>query len=353
MASLITVSGLTINPEEAQEIGALVIEKSFVQGAMSECHSMETGIYHKMQIPFMGQMADSLKKVSGCTPNTGTGISLTEKFWEPETFDSRWEHCATDLNKLLKLFAKAQKVNPDVFDRTSSQELGVIFALIDQMIQTVLPTKVWFSDKVGALIAGGGKFKAGTDIALYNVIDGLWKQIFTEVASGDANYSAITENAGASYAAQVLPVDGALAYLTKAVEIADSRLLQDAGAQILVTRSIADNYRNTLRTKTLGAGFLEVVEGGKTQLLFDGYKVVVKHEWDRDIKALFDTGAKLDKPHRILFTTPENIPVATLSESDLTNLESFYDQYRKTNVIDVAFSLDTKHLEDYMTVALY
>lgn len=351
--TLIDVSELTINAEEAHEVSKLIIEKAFVQGALSEVHDIETGIFYKEQIPFAGRIEDSLKKAVGCTPETGEGLTLTEKFWDPEIFASRWEHCAADLNKLLKLFKHAAKINPDFYDQIDSEALGVVYALIEQMMNDTLPIKVWFSDRDAEFFADGGEFKAGTDLDLYNVIDGLFKQIFAEIATGDANYVNITQNAGANYAAQALPADAALGYLTSVVNAADSRLLEDPRAQILVTRSIADNFRNTLRTKTLGAGFLEVVENGKPQLYFDGYKVVVMHEWDRFIGAVQNNAVKKFLPHRIVFTTPSNIPVGTVSEEDLKTLTSFYDQYRKSNVIDVAFSLDTKFLENYMAVAAY
>ena len=353
MASLIDISALTLNTEEAKEVGKLIIEKGFVEGDLSAIHDIETGILYDMQIPFAGRIADSLKLASGCTPNVGTGVAMTEKVWTPKIFNSRWVHCAADLNKLFKLFQKAQRINPDFYDRINSQEMGVIYALIEQMIKNALPKKVWFSDVDADTIANGGVLKNGTDKALYNVIDGLFKQIFAEVGSGDDNFVSITQNAGASYALQALPTDGALGYLTSVMNQADSRLLEDPSAKILVTRTVADNYRNTLRTKTLSAGFMEVVENGKATLYFDGYEVVTMHEWDRIINADFDNGTKKDKPHRIIFTTPSNIPVATLSTDDLTNLKSFYYGFGQSNVVDVAFSLDAKHLESYMTVGAY
>jgi hypothetical protein len=353
MASLINVSSLTINPEEAREISQLIIQKAFAQGVLSESHAVETGILYKTQIPFAGNISDSLKKASGCTPNAGTGVAMTQKYWEPEIFDSRWIHCAGDLNKLFKLFQKASRINPDFYDKIGSEELGLIVALIDQMLLGALPTKIWFSDKAADDITGGGVFKNGTDLDLYNVIDGIWKQVFAEINSGDANYVAITQNAGASYALQALPADSAVTYLGSVFDASDSRLRQDPNAMFYVTRSVADNFRKTLRTKTLGAGFIEVTEGGRSTLLFEGYKVMVRDDWDRDIKALFDNGTTVDKPHRILFTTPENLPIATLSTDDLTTLDSFYDRTLKSNIVDVAFSLDAKFLESYMAVAAY
>lgn len=353
MASLIDISLMTVNPEEAKDLGKAIIEEAFVNGVLSDDHEIETGVAYDMQIPFIGSMADSLKLSSGCTPNAGTGISLSEKFWTPKNYDSRWEHCAADLNSLFKLFAKAQKMNPDFYDRIASQEMGVIYAMIERMLNDSLPTKVWFSDVAADVISNGGVFTNGTDVDLFNVIDGLFKQIFAEIGTGDENYIEITENGGISYAAQALPQDATLGYLTQAVNAADSRLLDDPMATFYITRSMADNYRDTLRSKTLGAGFLEVTENGKTTLIFDGYPLKVKSGWDRTIKSVQNNGTKWNLPHRFVFTTKENLPVATLSQDDLSTLDSFYDQYRKANITDVVFSLDTKHLQAYKTVAAY
>lgn len=351
MASLFDVSTMTINTKEVEaEIGKAIIEKGFVNGVLADDHEIETGVAYDTQIPFIGSMADSLKASVGCTPNVGSGISLSEKVWTPKNFDTRLEHCEADANPLFKLFKKAVKMNPDFYDQIDSEGLGVVYAALEKMLNDALPDKVWFSDTSADDIAGGGVFKNGTDLDLYNVIDGLFKQIIED--AGIARVT-ITENAGASYAAQTLADDASYDYLEKIVETADSRLLDADNAILYVTRSVADNYRKTLRSKTLGAGFIEITENGKSRLMFDGYEVRVKYGWDRFIKSKQDNGTKWNLPHRIVFTIKENIPVATLSQDDLKKLDVFYDQYRKSNVIDVVFSLDTKHLEDYMTVKAY
>ena len=349
MASLIDITGLSLNTEEAKEIGKLIIEKGLITGELSEDHTIETGVLYKMQIPFAGRMADSLVKDAGCVPSLGTGIAMTEKIWEPEIYSTRWVHCAADLNKLFKLFQKAQRINPDFYDRISSEEMGMIYALIDTMLQEVLPTKVWFSDKLAA-IQPAGNFKTGTNLALFNVINGLFKQIFADTAIPKVT---IAENSGANYAAQGLGTDSGYNALVACYDGADSRLLSDPAAKFLVTRSVADNYRATLRNKTLGNGYTDNTENGKPVLRFEGIEVKVRHDWDRNIKALEDNGVKLNKPHRIVFTTPDNIPVATLSESDLKELTSHYDMTLKSNITDVAFSLDAKFLESYMASVAY
>jgi hypothetical protein len=353
MASLINVSQLTINPEEAKDVAQLIIEKGLLDGNLAKNHAIVTGIDHKMQIPFAGNIPDSLAKSTGCTPNEGAGVTMTEKFWDPVIYDTRFSHCQADLPILFKLFQRASKINPDFYDKIDSQELGIIFTLVTQMLNDTLPTKIWFSDKTAETVANGGVFKNGTNLALYNPINGLFKQIFTEVPAGSEYHTAITENAGASYALQALGADAAFNYLADVMNNADSRLLLEPGIKFQVTRTVADNYRNTIRNKNLGAGFLEVINNGVPTLLFDGVPVEIRYDWDRDIKALQDNGTKLNLPHRIVLTTPENIPVGTMSEDDLQNLDSFYDRTLKSNIVDVAFTLDAKLLETYMISVAY
>lgn len=353
MASKIDISALTLNPQEATDAASLILEREFTNGVLSQNHEVYTGILYKEQIPFAGKLGDALKKSTGCTPNAGGNFALSEKFWDPEIFDTRYEHCASDLNKLFKLFQKEQRINPDYFDKDGAPEMQMIYSMISQMLRETLPIKVWFSDKLANNTTGGGVFADGTDLDLYNVFDGLFKQIMAEVGTGDSNYFAIDKNAGISYAAQALTGQEAYDTLVAMRNAADERLLESGDAKFYVTRSIADRYRDHLRANTLGAGFIEIVEGGKTQLLFDGIPVEVMYVWDRVIKAVQDNGTKWNLPHRAILTTPDNIPVGTVSESDLEELDSFYDKKSKQNIVDVAFSLDAKHLEPYMTVAAY
>ena len=353
MASKIDVSALTLNPEEASEIGAAILEKEFLTGPLSEYHEAFTGIEHKKQIPFVGKLADTLKLASGCAPAEGGSIALTEKFWDPVKMDTRFKHCADDLNSLFKLLRKAQKLNPDFYDRIDSEELGLLAARVGMMLRETLPVKLWFSDTAADVIAEGGVFAAGTDLDLFNMFDGWFKQLFAIVPTSASNYVEISENAEASYAAQALAADKAFDTFTAMRKAADERLVEDDGLQIECSRSMAENYRDTLRNKSLGAGFLEVTENGKSQLMFDGIPIKVNYEWDRIIKSLQDNGTKWNLPHRAVMSVKGNLPYGTLSEDDFETLDSFYDKKDKANFVDVVLSLDAKVLEDYMVVFAY
>ncbi len=351
--ALINADDLTLNAREAETMSEVIFERVFNESDLAEYHEVETGIDVKTQIAFAERLGLLGKKSEGCTPNEAGGFTLTEKFWTPVLEDFRLKHCQNDMPALLKLFRKSQRINPDFFDAVGTQEFGVIIAAVENALIENIHRKVWFNDTAAATISNSGVFTNGTDLEYFNSFDGLFKQIFTEVPANAVNRVAITANGGANYAAQALPEDAALAIFEKMVTVADERLVSAEDAFILASRTLADNYRATLRNKNLGSGFLEVVEEGRPKLYFDGIEVKVRYDWDRYIKQYQNNGTKHNLPHRAVLTTKSNIPVGTLSEDDLTKLDVFYDKTLKTNIMDAAYTLDAKHLEAYMTVAAY
>jgi hypothetical protein len=350
---LINADALTLNAREAETVSEVIFERVFNESDLAEYHEIETGIDVKTQIAFAERLGLLGKETQGCTPNEAGGFALTEKFWTPVMEDFRLKHCQADMPALLKLFRKSQRVNPDFFDMVGTQELGVIISAVETSLLENIHRKIWFNDKAAATVANNGVFTTGTDLGYFNSFDGLFKQIFAEVPTSAANYVAIAKNGQSSYTAQALDPDTALSIFEKMVTKADERLVSADDAFILATRSLADNYRATLRNSNLGSGFLEVVEEGRPKLYFDGIEVKVRYDWDRYIKDYQNNGTKYHLPHRAVLTTKSNIPVGTLSEEDLTKLDVFYDKTLKTNIMDAAYTLDAKHLESYMTVAAY
>lgn len=355
--AILDLAALTMNPEEASEVSKAIFEKTITGGDLAEFHEIETGITHKMQIPFIGNLGLVGLKITGCDRNENPSqIPLTEKFWDPELIGDRLAHCATDVNALLKLFKKAQKVNPDFYDRIGSEEFGVIIAKVEQAMTKMNNRLVWFGDKNALNVTGGGVITDGVSVNYFNIIDGLFKQIFTEVPTTAANYVAISENAGVNYAAQALAADKALSVFRSMHTKMDARFFEALGdgaqPQFLVTRELLQNYWDTLETKSINFSIAETTDG-ITKFAYRGIPIKVRYDWDANIRAYQDNGTKLNLPHRAILTVKENIPVGTVSESDLTEILSFYDQKDKKNYIDFDLKLDVKHLLSYMTVAAY
>lgn len=358
MADLFDLQALTLNPSEADEVSKAIFEAVITGGPLEEDHEIITGIDHKEQIPFIGNFGLVGKKITGCDrEGNPVQIPLTEKFWDPEIVGDRLKHCAVDRNQLLKLFKKAQRMNPDFYDRIGSEEMGVIVSKVELALITMLNRLVWFGDKSADNVANGGVISDGVDTDYFNIINGLFKQIFTEIPVGSSNYVEISANQAANYADQDnLPADFALKLFRSMHNQTDARFWQalEQGGQpkFYVTRKILQNYQDHLEDKSLVFTLAEAKDGTNS-LTYRGIPLKVRHDWDNNIRSYQDNGTKFNLPHRVVLTVKENIPVGTLSVEDLTALISWYEQKDKANYIDFDLKIDTKHLLEYMTVVAY
>ena len=350
MATKIDVSALTLNAQEAQSTSEAVFEKTFMDESLSSIHNVVTGVSMKQQIVFIAQLAIGGEALSGCTPAEQDSLVLSEKFWEPVLVAGRYKHCAADLSLLLKIFRRAQKADPDFFDRIGSEEISLLVAKVIEGIKQSIDAKVWFSAKNAAVQPGGDFTIAGFNAGIWNQFDGLWEQIF---ADSNVPVVTISENSGDSYANQALTAGKSVTILQGMYEKADSRLISDPDAQFLVTRSIWDNYLTAIEAKQAAGGIIERLENGSPTLSYRGIPIKMKNDWDRNIEAYQNDLTVTVLPHRALLTTPGNIPVATLAESDLNSVESFYDAVTKSNYVDYEYFLDAKFGEAYMAVAAY
>lgn len=360
MAAIFDLAGLTLNPEEAQEISKAVFEYVLESGELSDDHDIHTGIQWKTQIPFIGTLGLVGKKLLKCKPDAnGNQIPVSQKYWDPVLIGDRLEHCATDANPLFKLFAKLKKINPDFYDKIASDELGVVLSRLVEAMKEMVQRIIWFGDTQAKTVANGGVLKNGTDVAFFNMIEGFWKQIFTiDIPTTSKYYVAIPQNATASYATQsTLADDFAFKLFKDMWKKADSRLKQlvrqgTVKVKIHCTSDIAENFEDFKENKSLGFT-LDKIEDGGLKAFFRNIEIKTRYDWDNIIETYQDNGTKFNLPHRALMTTSGNIPIGTVSESDLETVDSFYDKYNKINVMDFALKMDAKFLEPYLAVAAY
>ena len=110
MASLINLSALTINEQEALLTSEAIFTKVYAKPVLTDAHLIATGIQMKTQIPFYGLFGMVGKKAAGsCDVNAETkAVVASEKFWDPMLISYRLTHCQEDINQLFKMWKRAQ-----------------------------------------------------------------------------------------------------------------------------------------------------------------------------------------------------------------------------------------------------
>ena len=344
------VTGLTLNAQEAENVSQVIVEKAFKTGRLTDNYDIQTGISHDQRIVFLAKMGISGKALTACTPAEIASIVFTQKTWTPKLVAGRFTHCQNDENQLFKILKQASNVYPDWFDRTQSRELQLVTALILMSMEESIPAKAWFSDTAADLHSGAGVFSTGTDLALWNQFNGLWKQIF---ADSDVPVFTITENANATYVLQALPDNEGLNILKEVWLGADTRLRSHTDAKFYVTGEIYDNFYATVEDKEFGGGIVKTLLDGRQILSYRGIPVYKELIFDDVIERDQDDGTVFNIPHRCVLTIPQNIPFGTLSTSDLESLRSFYVEKDNASIIDFGYFLDAKFGETYLLSAAY
>ena len=368
MASNIDITGLALNPLEVGDLGAFIVERTFEDPTLRSIHAVWTGVKMKEQIAFASQLSKTGIKDSSCTrPNSGAKSIMTQKYWEPVKIGDTLVHCQADVNALFKAyFAKVQNY-AQLFDITGTDLEQFLGVLLTEAAMKAVFRLVWLGDTdVEEATATGGETAVVAGVvdadlvAFYDAIDGLWKQIFTAVTAGTIKKSTVVLsalNAESTTTLQTtLTAGDAVLVFEDMWRLADTRLRSDANAQFLVSREIFENYRQYLQTK--GENFtIDYTKDGLPSLKWNG-KLIVNMEtiWDLNLRA--DFVADLDDnlyilPNRAVLTVPANIPVATLNDNDMSELDVWYEKKERQMYTAYGFTLDAKVLEEYMIVVAY
>lgn len=352
---IINPANLTWEGELAQGLSECVYTTVFgdSQQPISKFNKVMTGIKARKQIPFLGQlpMVGKVKAACDVTPNSGT-ITNTEKFWAPVYITDRLVECWETAKD--SFFEWGFKNGIAKSDLTQTDYANFIEQRLSEAISDCIWRNTWFGDTAADESSTGGHLTVGTDEEFFTSLDGLWKQIFAVVAADSTRKISdlATKNAQTTYANQIFnDTDTTNKVATKLLQnlkfSADMRLRDDPNGMILITQSIMDQYERERSAANLESG-ITILENGMSMVKVGGIPVYSVPFWDRYINTYFNSGAKWYLPHRAVYTTAANIPVGVEEESNLSELDAFYDKVNKKYIIDFGFNMDAKYLQPYM-----
>ena len=104
MASVIDVSGLTLNPKEP-DFEKFVFERIFEQPVLNTIHRVYTGLTMQEKIVIAGIFGLTGIADTSCErPSSGAGLNTSEKEWLPARIGDTFVHCQADVNALFKAY---------------------------------------------------------------------------------------------------------------------------------------------------------------------------------------------------------------------------------------------------------
>lgn len=345
---------LVLDREDIKAVSEALFEAFYQKPALENFHTVVTGIKHDKQLAILGiyeGLSGKAKTTCGGTPNPYE-IRSIDKTWSPKLIGDRFEQCFEPLLETFWKYSLKPGVEKDDLDGTDFAKF-VIERILDAMVEGEF-RHIWFGDTDAAHYGDSpaGFITNGVDLTYFNVIDGLWKQIF-EIVAADSERKSVTDlttkNALSTRALQKFnTADITNQVVTKAfdqlVTDADERLSTGTyKPMFIVTKSVGDQYKRERKFAFPNIDMAyERIENGISVLKSDGYDVVVFSFWDRIIENYEFNGTKDHLPHRIVYTTKENLLVGTEDTKSLSEFKAFMVEDTEKYVIKYAYSVDAK-----------
>lgn len=305
-------------------------------------------------IALIGEMEMVGKKGGGCDPTyEEKGIANSQKRWELGQWEIPIKICYEALKGSIAEYSL--KTGTAIGDLTSTDFMTIYTDALQRAMQQMIWRFGWFGDKEAALAgSGGGKLTAGSDVSMFNVCDGLFKRIFTATAT--KNHTAIAANSKATAAEQIseLRKSGAATTLVDTILMdADTRIVDDSDAVLLMTRSLADALTYDLKKTYHDIMPWEKLFDGFEVATYNGVKIARVGIWDRMIKAYEKGEATINLPHRAVFCNPKHLMIGTDADNLISDLDIWFDKKERRNYLYATGKIGTALLEEDMIHAAY
>lgn len=342
--AVIDLSKFQFNGEEIRAINELVYERVITSPYFGYIHTIVPGIEFDKEIGFITGAGLVGLADPGCKSETQPWTINTRSLkWAPKRWEIFVEECATQLENTAAQYVLRQGVN--YYDLTNTDYMNIVAEVLESAIYDFLWRVVWFSDTEAANVGtGDGVITAGTDVAFFNLIDGLFKQLDEQVTLNPAQGVTIAANSQNTKALQDSSLTPQLAYeaISNAYYALPLGARNSGQLQILVTRSVANKYEQYL--SSVGSNELQYrnVVDGIARLYFNGVEVIPVDHWDMNIRQYMDLGATWYKPHRIVVVSKQNTMVGMPTEGGFRQADIWYERKDKTNYIRVNDAIDAK-----------
>lgn len=310
--------------------------------ALSDIFTIDQDIKFKKQYNLVTQLDKIVKPFTGCgTEPTSDIQNITNTEVVTKEFNMHVGWCKTDFTDQLagiynNLAQEWLKTGEEQFDPAGTP--------IDKVIMTVL------KDAMQRDIFRRVSFAAGdSSDADYNQFDALWTRNID--SSGAANYC--VRRAGSELGTAALSSGNALTYLQQAYDQSNILLRNRPDKKFFVTRSIWDNYRQSL----IGNGavteqaFSNLQKGLET-LTYLGIPVIPVDLWDVFLGES-DNPLNGTTRHLVLLTVRDNHILGLENTADLNKIDSWYEKKDQKRYYRSSFKFGYNYLHCDLTTVMY
>jgi hypothetical protein len=356
MANVLDLTNLTINPEEARTISEIQARLMLENPKFASMFTTFSGFTYAQKIAIANELGLTGKlDAGGARPTSGNlGGSFTEKEVKVVGIGDTLYHTQADVNQNWKMMVR--KTAQDFKELNMNSDVALyITGILYQAIDEARWRMTMLGDTKADTVANGGVLVNGTDKTLFNALDGVWAQIANGVTANTIKRTTIAENSQSSFTAQLALGPTAGVDALKGMYFTSNAVLKGkSDAYFCLTPELYYNYEDWLTTHpSTGGGMSSDIINGVKVMKYKGYPVIKDELTGSVLKAYFQNGTKYSAPNRGFFTCTSNLGWYTTSESDLSNIESFYDMPNRVNIMAYLFNMAVLILREQLITVAY
>lgn len=350
----INFEGLTPQNGALRDLAELIFLELFEEDKLGQVVTFMTGQEQGKKLGFVQPAGLMGKKSQGCNPTYDNDlVNLSEKEWNFEEWQIAEQICYEDL--LNTIAEHMTKNGTDVADLTDTYYLdNIVRPIFEQAIRDLIIRLVFFGDTEAE-----DTLKEGVDAEHFNLIDGIWKQLFTGVTAGKTPRVTIEANTKTTVAAQYEAMrqpGAATGVLNNLIINTPMKLRKQGNRVFIVTQAFADMLNLDIQENNKGSELQwESIFAGITKTTYQGITVVAVPQFDEIIQEylLNTTNANAyDKPFRVIYGSKDNFRAGTKSQDSIARLDAWFDKKDQVNYLLAKDTLGALVLaEEYAAVA--
>lgn len=290
-------------------------------------------VQNGQQIGWSGKIGNVGWSGGGCSPEYKSPevLGLSKK-WDMGEWTMPFELCYSDFENTIAEYALNH--GTEVGDLTSTEIMSeVIVPAVAEALSKMYWRIVWFGDKDAKNVADSGVITNGVDVSLFNITNGLFKQLFALPAEQKTTISANAQTTRALQFSKLREEGVAIGIVEDMIMNANPALSTVPDAGIYMTKSLADALTMDVRKVYKVIMPWEEVFAGVKMSEYNGVKIYRCDMWDEVIQNAQNNGTKLNLPHRAVYAAPSLLLAASPAANFISDLDIFFDRKSRTTNI--------------------
>lgn len=351
MAQLINFGNFTVDNGAIRDLNELLFTTTFDNPDLERVLTVVPSAENGKKLGWVDSIEDVGTAGAGCEPTyTKANIVGFEKTWALGDWEIPKEFCYKDLTETLAKYGmKPGTYKGDIQDTPYWDKF--LIPLLQKAVMEMFWRISWFGDTEAKNVADsdGGIITKGVATNLFTMCDGLWKNLEAIIAANPKQQTTIAANSEADYDKQksAIRAEGvAIDIVDQLLTDADGRIDSKEDATLFMTSSFFKALRADLYKRSKYQLTEDKLMNGILMSEYDGKPIIVLDIWDRMIKKYEDNGTKLNNPHRVVYTSPQNLFVGTSDSGLFGDFDVQFDHKKRMNYIYASSDIGTLVGED-------